>query len=143
MYCAYCYGILYLLIVTFPTVWTDYHEETVSIGSLKYVSLFVGMGIASQLRTRLADRDHKRLQCEGNGGQGRPEFRLPVLILGALVVPVGLFGTDGVRGPIYTGSCREYLSIFDIIPIMVVRLYLCMTRDCKISPTKTLKARCS
>lgn len=95
MYCAYLYGIHYLLIATFPTVWTDYHGETVSIGSLIYVLLFVGMGIASQLGTRLADRDYKKL-CEGNGGQGRPEFRLPVLILGPLVVSVGLFGTDGV-----------------------------------------------
>lgn len=35
------------------------------------------MGIASQLGTRLADRYYKKL-CEENGGQGRPEFRLPV-----------------------------------------------------------------
>ena len=46
MYCAYLYSILYLLIATFPTVWTDYDEETVSVGSLNYVSMFVEMGIA-------------------------------------------------------------------------------------------------
>lgn len=90
LYCAYLYGILYLLIATFPTVWTEYYGESVSIGSLNYVSLFVGMGIASQLGTRLADRYYRKL-CDENGGQGRPEFRLPVLTLGALLVPVGLF----------------------------------------------------
>lgn len=90
LYCAYLYGILYLLIATFPNVWTDTYGETVSIGSLNYISLFVGMGIASQLGTRLADRYYKKL-CEENGGQGRPEFRLPVLIIGAFMVPVGLF----------------------------------------------------
>ena len=89
LYFAYLYGILFLLIATFPTVWTDYYRESVSIGSLNYISLFVGMGIASQIGTRLADRYYKKL-CERNGGQGRPEFRLPVLILGALMVPVGL-----------------------------------------------------
>ena len=89
MYSAYLYGILYLLIATFPIVWTDYYGETVSIGSLNYVSLFVGMGIASQLGTRLADRYYKKL-CEGDGGQGRPEFRLPVLILKTLIVSIEL-----------------------------------------------------
>lgn len=47
------------------------------------------MSIASQLETRLADKYYKKL-CEENGGQGRPDFGLPVLILGALVVSVGL-----------------------------------------------------
>lgn len=90
LYCAYLYGILYLLIATFPNVWTDTYGETVSIGSLNYISLFVGMGIASQAGTRLADRYYRK-SVEKNGGQSRPEFRLPVLIIGACMVPVGLF----------------------------------------------------
>ena len=90
LYCAYLYGILYLLIATFPNVWTDIYRETVSIGSLNYISLFVGMGLASQVGTRFADKYYRKL-CEENGGQGRPEFRLPVLTIGALLVPVGLF----------------------------------------------------
>lgn len=48
------------------------------------------MGVASQLGTRLADRYYMKL-CEKNGGQARPEFRLPALIIGAFMVPVGLF----------------------------------------------------
>ncbi|CAD6593498.1 MAG: hypothetical protein ASARMPRED_007577 [Alectoria sarmentosa] len=88
LYCAYLYGILYLLIATFPTVWTDIYGETVSIGSLNYISLFVGMGIASQVGTRLADRYYRK-SVERNGGQSRPEFRLPVLIIGACTVLVG------------------------------------------------------
>lgn len=90
LYCAYIYGILYLLIATFPNVWTEIYGETVSIGSLNYISFSVGMGLASQLGTRLADRYYRKM-CEENGGQGRPEFRLPVLIIGAVMVPVGLF----------------------------------------------------
>ena len=89
LYCAYLYGILYLLIATFPNVWTTTYRESISIGSLNYISLFVGMGIASQVGTRLADAYYAKL-CKENGGQGRPEFRLPVLVLGALFIPVGL-----------------------------------------------------
>jgi len=83
LYCAFLWGLLYLLIATFPTVWTDTYGESVSIGSLNYLSLFVGMGIASQLGTRLADRYYRNL-CAKNGGQGLPEFRLPVLVIGAV-----------------------------------------------------------
>ena len=90
VYCAYLYGLLYLLIATFPNVWTEFYGESVSIGSLNYISLFIGMGIASQVGTRFADRYYARL-CEKNDGQSRPEFRLPVLIVGAFIVPVGLF----------------------------------------------------
>ena len=88
-YCAYLWGLLYLLIATFPTVWTGTYGESVSIGSLNYISLYVGMGLASQVGTRLADRYYIRL-CEKNDGESHPEFRLPVLILGAFIVPVGL-----------------------------------------------------
>ncbi|KAH8433974.1 putative MFS transporter [Aspergillus melleus] len=90
LYCAYLYGILYLLIASFPDVWSDVYGESVSIGSLNYISMFIGMGIASQIGTRLADRYYRKL-CDRNGGHGLPEFRLPVLILGAFIVPVGLF----------------------------------------------------
>ena len=90
LYCAYLYGILYLLIASFPDVWTIAYRESVSIGSLNYISLFVGMGVASQVGTRLADAYYAKLSQQ-NGGQGSPEFRLPALILGALIVPVGLF----------------------------------------------------
>jgi len=61
LYCAFIYGILYLLIATFPNVWTDTYGESVSIGSLNYLSLFVGMALASQGGTRLADRYYKKL----------------------------------------------------------------------------------
>ncbi|RAL08761.1 putative MFS transporter [Aspergillus homomorphus CBS 101889] len=90
LYCAYLYGTLYLLIATFPNVWTDIYGESVSIGSLNYISFFVGMGLASQGGTRLADWYYRRL-CAQNDGRSMPEFRLPVLVIGACIVPVGLF----------------------------------------------------
>ena len=90
LYCAYLYGILFLLIATFPNVWTETYGETVSIGSLNYISLFIGMGLASQVGTRLADRYYAKM-CKENGGKSSPEFRLPVLIIGAFIVPIGLF----------------------------------------------------
>lgn len=89
LYLAYLNGILYLMVATFPSVWTNIYHESVSIGSLNYLSLTLGMAIATQLGTRLADRAYKRL-CAKNGGVARPEFRLPVLVVGSSIVPIGL-----------------------------------------------------
>lgn len=90
LYCAYLYGLLYLVIATFPNVWTDTYHESISVGSLNYISLFIGMGVASQGGTRLADYFYAKM-CNKNGGQALPEFRLPVLIIGSFIVPIGLF----------------------------------------------------
>ncbi|OOF98554.1 hypothetical protein ASPCADRAFT_162116 [Aspergillus carbonarius ITEM 5010] len=90
VYCAFLYGTLYLLIATFPNVWTGIYGESVSIASLNYLSLFLGMVLASQVGTRLADRYYRKL-CAQNGGRSLPEFRLPVLMIGSVVVPIGLF----------------------------------------------------
>ncbi|KAK7703236.1 hypothetical protein SLS64_009213 [Diaporthe eres] len=40
LYCAYIWGILYLIIATFPDVWTDIYGESIAIGSLNYISQF-------------------------------------------------------------------------------------------------------
>ncbi|RDK37293.1 MFS transporter [Aspergillus phoenicis ATCC 13157] len=89
VYCAYIYAILYLLISSFPNVWTGIYGESVSIGSLNYISLFLGMTFASQVGMRLANRSYRKL-CSQHGGRGLPEFRLPVLMIGAVIIPIGL-----------------------------------------------------
>jgi hypothetical protein len=48
------------------------------------------MVIAMQIGTRLADKIYKNLRNK-NGGEAVPEFRLPMLCVGATIVPVGLF----------------------------------------------------
>ena len=45
-------------------------------------------------------------------GKVFPEFRLPVLLIGA---QLDWFGTDGVRGPPFTGSCRESNHALDFM----------------------------
>lgn len=90
LYVAYLNGILYLMIATYPMVWTEIYYESPSIGSLNYISISIGIIIAVQFGTRLTDRFYKQL-CEQNNGKGLPEFRLPVLSIGASIVPLGLF----------------------------------------------------
>jgi hypothetical protein len=112
LYLAYLNGILYLMVATFPDVWTTIYRESESVGSLNYLSLTVGMAIAMQLGTRVADRVYQRLRAN-NGGVARPEFRLPILCAGACIVPIGLFW--------YGWSARQ--SIHWIMPNIGAAIY--------------------
>ncbi|KNG91061.1 putative MFS transporter [Aspergillus nomiae NRRL 13137] len=90
LYLAYLNGILYLMVATFPDVWAGIYHESVSIGSLNYLSMTVGLTIATQFGVRFSDRIYKRLRAKNNG-ESKPEFRLPTLCAVAVVVPIGLF----------------------------------------------------
>lgn len=89
IYIAYLNGILYLIVATFPQVWSNIYGESISIGSLNYISITVGMFISVQVGVRMADKVYKQL-CAKNT-KPRPEFRLPVLMAGSCIVPIGIF----------------------------------------------------
>ncbi|KAL4883964.1 major facilitator superfamily domain-containing protein [Aspergillus karnatakaensis] len=92
LYLAYSYGIMYLVLSTFPTLWTgeQYYNESIGIGGLNYISLGLGFWLGSQLCAPLNDRIYRRLKAR-NDGVGKPEFRVPLLSVAAFLTPVGLF----------------------------------------------------
>ncbi|KAK7900359.1 hypothetical protein LTR67_004105 [Exophiala xenobiotica] len=90
VYMAYLYGLMYLLLSTFPTVWTDVYHETTGIGGLNYISLGLGFFLGTQICAPINDRIYRKLK-KRNNNVGRPEFRVPLMIPGAILVPVGLF----------------------------------------------------
>ncbi|KAL3477168.1 MFS general substrate transporter [Aspergillus californicus] len=92
LYLAYAYGIMYLVLSTFPTLWTgeNYYNESIGIGGLNYISLGVGFWLGSQICAPLNDRIYRRLKAQNNG-IGQPEFRVPLLSISAFMLPAGLF----------------------------------------------------
>jgi multidrug resistance protein len=90
MYMAYLYGLMYLVLSTFPTVWKDQYGESVGIGGLNYISLGVGFFLGTQICAPINDRIYRRLK-KRNNNIGRPEFRVPLMVPGAMLVPAGLF----------------------------------------------------
>ncbi|KAB8356686.1 hypothetical protein FH972_024262 [Carpinus fangiana] len=92
VYMAYLYGICYLVLSTFPTLWTspEYYNMSVGIGGLNYIALGVGFFLGAQITAPLNDRVYRILKARNNG-VGQPEFRVPMMIPGAICVPVGLF----------------------------------------------------
>lgn len=82
------YGYLYLLFTTFPEVFEDQYGFATGPSGLVYIGLGVGYMIAMPLFTLTSDR-YVRWQTQK--GKYRAEDRLPPLILGAALVPIGLF----------------------------------------------------
>jgi len=90
IYMAYLYGLMYLVLSTFPGLWEGPYGESVGIGGLNYISLGVGFFIGTQVCAPCQDRIYRALK-KRNNGVGKPEFRVPLMIPGALLVPIGLF----------------------------------------------------
>ncbi|KAG9949814.1 MFS general substrate transporter, partial [Aureobasidium melanogenum] len=83
-------GILYLFFGAFPLVFENNHGFVLWQTGLTFIGIFVGMitGVSCDPIWR---RNYVRL-VNKNGGVSEPEFRLPPTILGAILVPIGLFG---------------------------------------------------
>ncbi|KAI0309817.1 major facilitator superfamily domain-containing protein [Amylostereum chailletii] len=92
VYMAFIYGLLYLFITTIPDIFENTYGERVGIAGLNYLALGVGLTGASQINARLLDYMYRRL-TEKRGGKGKPEYRLPSMVPGTILLPVGLFLT--------------------------------------------------
>jgi len=88
-YIGYVYGVLYLVLASFPMLWAEQYGESDSIGGLNYISLGLGFYLGTQIAAKTADRIYKSLKAK-NGGVGRSEFRVPLMFPGAVMVPIGL-----------------------------------------------------
>ncbi|KAH8800635.1 MFS multidrug transporter-like protein [Xylogone sp. PMI_703] len=89
LYMALTYGIMYLVLSTFPALWSDVYHESVSIGGLNYISLCVGFILGTQICAPFNDKLYTTLK-KRNNGVAEPEFRIPLMIPGAILIPVGL-----------------------------------------------------
>lgn len=90
LYQAYLYGVMYLILSTFPTLWTGIYHESVGIGSLNYISLGLGFTAGTQITAPLNDAIYRRLKARNNG-VGKPEYRVPLMFIGSALIPIGLF----------------------------------------------------
>ncbi|KAG4431181.1 hypothetical protein IFR05_013344, partial [Cadophora sp. M221] len=89
LYRAYIYGLKYLILSTFPMVFEDVYNMSIGDASLNYLSLGVGFVIGLQICAPIIDKIYVRLKRHYNS-PGRPEFRIPLMLPGGLLVPIGL-----------------------------------------------------
>ncbi|MCJ1330893.1 hypothetical protein MMC10_007580 [Thelotrema lepadinum] len=90
IYMGLLYGVMWLLLFNFPLMWTEQYNESASIGGLNYISVGLGFVFGSQTNGFLNDFFYKKLKTR-NGDKGKPEFRIPLMVPGSMMVPIGLF----------------------------------------------------
>ncbi|KAG1731336.1 MFS polyamine transporter [Suillus paluster] len=88
LYIAYLYGTLYLFLTTIPSIFQGVYHHPVGISGLHYIALGVGLTGASQLNSNTMDKIYVYFKNQ-NGGVGRPEFRLPAMVPGSIMLPIG------------------------------------------------------
>ncbi|KAF2182885.1 MFS multidrug transporter-like protein [Zopfia rhizophila CBS 207.26] len=91
IYRAYLYGVMYLVLSTFPLVWDKAYDQDPEIASLNYLSLMTGFLIGLQISHPLMDKLYARFKIIYKREEGLPEWRVPPMLLGGLLSPVGLF----------------------------------------------------
>jgi len=83
------FGTLYLVLTSYATVWIDRYGQTVGESGVHYLSLAIGYTIASQGGARVTDRLWRWLK-ERAKGHTAPEYRIPLMLPGTILLPAGL-----------------------------------------------------
>jgi MFS family permease len=90
IYMAIVYGYLYLLFTTIGTVFEGVYNFSQGSVGLSYLGIGVGSLLGLFIFGAMSDRLMKRQTARG-GGEMKPEYRLPPLMPGSLLIPIGLF----------------------------------------------------
>ncbi|KAI9748582.1 MAG: hypothetical protein M4579_007182 [Chaenotheca gracillima] len=93
LYSAYNFGTLYIVLSTFPVLWTTRYHESVSSSGLNYIALVIGFTFGSQVGARATDRIWRHVQRSKSEHKVAlvPELRVPLMLPGAIFIPAGLF----------------------------------------------------
>ncbi|GME39359.1 Lactonohydrolase [Neofusicoccum parvum] len=88
LFMGFLFGLNQLTIATFETMWEQRYNLPPRIASLHYASIATGLLLGSQIGGRINDRIYARLQHH-YASPGTPEFRAPLMLLSALLLPTG------------------------------------------------------
>ncbi|KAF4553942.1 Efflux pump vrtL-like protein 2 [Elsinoe fawcettii] len=90
LFLAYNFGILYIVLATFATMWIDVYDQSPTSSGLHYIALAMGYTLAAQIGGPLTDRIWKHLQAKHDGDTA-PEYRVPLMLPSIVLIPAGLF----------------------------------------------------
>ncbi len=120
------YGLLYLLFTTFTVLFEDVYHFSTGIVGLAFLGLGVGSIIGVAAVGGTVDRVYIYYE-KRNGGVGKPEFRLPLMVWCSLFCPAGLFW--------YGWSAQEQVQwIVPIIGTAFVAIGMLSVMVCSLLP---------
>jgi hypothetical protein len=92
VYLAIVYGYLYLLFTSITEVFEQYYGFSTSIVGLVYLGLGVGSMAGLVCYTLSSNREIKKaIAANGGTEPAKPEIRLNLLPVGAIILPIGFF----------------------------------------------------
>lgn len=106
LYMAIVYGTLYMMFAAFPIVFQQQRHWSAGISGLAFLGVLVGMMMA--VGYSMYDNKRYARVAEACGGSAPPEARLPSAMIGACLLPVGLFWFAWTNG----------LDVHWIVPII-------------------------
>jgi hypothetical protein len=87
VYMAVVYGYLYLLFTTFESVFTNQYGFSTGAVGLSYIGVGIGCLLGLFICGYASDRI---LKAKSATGEMKPEYRLPTMIFGAPLIPIGM-----------------------------------------------------
>ncbi|KAL4964978.1 MFS transporter [Aspergillus stella-maris] len=94
LYLMFLVGLTYIFLASLPTLFSspppDGYGESVGVGGLNYISLALGSFLGAQITAPFQDRIYAALKRR-HSSAGCPEYSVPMMIPGVLLVPIGLF----------------------------------------------------
>ncbi|KAH8690332.1 major facilitator superfamily domain-containing protein [Talaromyces proteolyticus] len=90
LYMSFIYGILYLFFEAFPIIFQENRGWNEGVSGLPFLSIIIGVIMGSVIMVYSTKTRFVRKYRE-NGNKFVPEERLPPMVLGAIVLPIGLF----------------------------------------------------
>lgn len=85
------FGIYVLWLSVYATLFIDKYHETPAVSSLHYIAIAMGAWIAAQAGGQILDIIFKKMKDQRPNEEPTPEYRVPLLIVGVLICPIGLF----------------------------------------------------
>ncbi len=90
IYMAFIYGILYLFFEAYPIAFQESRGWNTGVGALPFISITIGVVLGVFIIVYNSNTRFKH-KLEANGGKPVPEERLIPMIIGAALLPIGLF----------------------------------------------------
>lgn len=99
-YASFVYALLYLTLEVFPIVFQEDRGYSIFVGSLPFLGLFVGVLFAVGIN--LGNQKYYFKKLEQSKAKAVPEARLPPMMIGAILFPIGLFWFGWTADPRYS-----------------------------------------